>query len=111
MHNDVSAHSIVAFAVVNLGIQMPIERFYEMSPTDPLYSALVKAYKDKEKRSDYRTALVCAVIANCLGAGDNKRFSVDDFMPREPKSEDQCVAELKAYMNQYKSLRQNGQIR
>lgn len=108
--NNISANDIVAFAVVNLGIQLPIDRYYEMTPSDPLYVSLMKAYKDREKKQDQRTALICAIIANCMAGGNGKKYNVDDFMPHEPKTEEQQVAELKAYMVQYEVYRKNGQI-
>ena len=88
---------------------MPIERFYDMTTSDLLYTSLMKAYKDKERRLDQRTALLCAIMANCMGGG-SKKFEVSDFMPQEPKTEEQCIAELKAYMTQYEIYRQNGQL-
>ena len=108
-HNTTSAHDIVAWAIIELNVSLRYEVLCEMSPNDPLYIALVDAWKKREERLDRRTGLLAAVIANCMGSGQ-KKFEVSDFMPHEPKTEEQCIAELKAYMTQYEIYRQNGQL-
>lgn len=110
MNNKISAHDITAFAVVELNVPLPIELFYDMSMTDPLYQSLMKAWKDKQKRLDGRNALLCAVIANCMGSG-NKKFEISDFMPKEPKTTEQMEAELKAALTMHNEYWKNNQIR
>lgn len=81
-----------------------------MTVNDPLYVSLIKAYKEKERKADQRNALLCAIIANCMGGGQ-KKFEISDFMPKEQKTEEQMAAELKAYLSQYEDYRRNGELR
>lgn len=71
-----------------------------MSPTDPLYQALVKAWKARERRLDYRTGLVCAILCNVMGSG-KKQFNAEDFMPVEPISREDEERALKANLAAY----------
>ena len=109
MSQQSSAHDIVAFAVAEGWTLLPYETLLAMSPADTLYKSLIEAYKNKKRKEDSRAALICAIIANCMGSGQ-KKFDVDDFMPKEAKTEEQQVAELKAAFAQYEIYRQNGQI-
>ncbi len=77
-----NAHDLLAWAIVELGIQVPLETFYNMSPNDPLFLALTRAWRIKERRQDSRIALLCAVIAN--SAGSKKKLEIKDFMPKDP---------------------------
>jgi hypothetical protein len=97
---NTSAHDIVAFAIVELNVPIALEDLYKMSPTDPLYSALMRIWQEKEKRADSRTALLCAVIANCMGGG-KKKYEPSDFMPKEPKSVKDSEAEIKSQFLRY----------
>lgn len=46
-----------------------------------------KINKAEKKQEDYRTATVCAVIANCNRDTKKRKkpFTPDDFMPKEKK--------------------------
>jgi hypothetical protein len=100
MKKVISAHDIVAFAIVELNVPISLDVLYAMSPTDPLYKALMDAWKEKEKREDARTALLCAVIANSIGGG-KKKFEPKDFMPKEPKTLKEQEAEIKSNFLRY----------
>lgn len=95
-----SAHDIVAFAIVELNVPIALEDLYKMSPTDPLYTALVSVWKEKEKRADARTALLCAVMANCMGGG-KKKYEPSDFMPKEPKTVKDQESDIKSQFMRY----------
>lgn len=47
--------------------------------------SLYKAYQEKKEIEDRRTALVCAVIANCFRDNKHKAFQIKDFMPTKPE--------------------------
>jgi hypothetical protein len=95
-----SAHDIVAFACVELNVPIPLDTLYAMSPNDPLYIALVDAWKARERRADARNALLCAVMANCMGGG-KKKYETSDFMPKEPKPIKQQESDIKTQLMQY----------
>lgn len=76
-----SAHDIIAFAVSEGWTTIPYDIFLELSPTDPLYKSLISAWKDKQRREDYRNGLLCSVIANCSMAGG--KYQPKDFMPQD----------------------------
>ena len=95
-----TAHDIVAFAIVELNVPVALDDLYKMSPTDPLYTALISAWKEKEKRADARTALICAVMANCMGGG-KKKYEPKDFMPKEPKTVTEQENEIKTQFMKY----------
>lgn len=94
-----SAFDIVAFGVINFGVDLPIELLFEMSPSDPLYQALMRAWKDKEEREDRRNALLCCIIANVQG----NKTTVEDFMPKSKTSDDK-EAEIKANLMKYNAV-------
>jgi hypothetical protein len=98
-----SAHDIVAFACVELNVAIPFDRLYAMSPTDPLYKALINAWKEKEKRADFRTALICSVLANCMGGG-KKKYEPKDFMPKNSKSTQDSENDIKANFIKYNEV-------
>jgi len=95
-----SAHDIVAFACVELNVPIPLDTLYAMSPNDPLYIALLNAWKAREHREDARVGLMCAIIANCMGGG-KKKYEPSDFMPKEPKPVKQQESEIKTQFMQY----------
>jgi len=45
---------------------------------------LVEGYVEREKRAQYRTAILCSVIAN-VNSGKGKKYKPEDFMPKEKK--------------------------
>jgi hypothetical protein len=96
----VSAHDIVAFAIVELNVPIALDDLYKMSPTDPLYTALMTVWREKEKRADARNALLCAVMANCMGGG-KKKYEPSDFMPKEPKKIEDQESEIKSQFIRY----------
>jgi len=51
------------------------------------FEALAKRYADREEMLDYRTGLVCAVLANLYRKKGKRPFKPQDFMPkgRKPK--------------------------
>jgi hypothetical protein len=104
MKSNISAHDIVAFAIVELNVPISLDVLYSMSPNDKLYKALIEAWKAKEKRADARTALLCAVMANCMGSG-KKKYEPSDFMPKEPKSVQDKEAEIKSNFMTYMAQR------
>lgn len=107
MNKYCSAHDIVAFACVELNVPIPLELLYNMTPTDPLYKALVEAFKARERRLDGRNALLCAVIANCMTSG-KKKFEPKDFLPKASKDyEDE--SDLKANFIKYNEAVRNKQ--
>jgi hypothetical protein len=95
-----SAHSIVAFACVELNVPIPLETLYNMTPNDPLYLALIDAWKAREYRLDARNALLCAIIANCMGSG-KKKYEPSDFMPKEAKPIKEQESEIKSQFMRY----------
>jgi hypothetical protein len=99
MEKQPSATSIVAWAIVNLGVVLPVETLFDMSPHDPLYVELMKAWRDKEEREDRRTALLCTIIANVQG----NKCKIEDFLPRKVKTTEEQEAELKANLMAYSS--------
>ena len=74
-------------------------------------NALIKQYNQEEERrqeheehEDYRTALICTVIANCHRDPKKRAFQVKDFMPKKveeskpaKQSPDQMLAMLRAW--------------
>ncbi len=82
----ISATDIVAFAIVELNVPIPLEDLYKMSPTDPLYTALMSAWKEKEKRADARTALL---------------YEPSDFMPKEAKTVKDQELDIKSQFMRY----------
>jgi hypothetical protein len=102
----ISAHDIVAFAIVELNVPVALEDLYKMSPSDPLYIALVGAWKEKEKRADFRTALLCSVMANCMGGG-KKKYEPKDFMPQPDKNVNEQEADIKSQFIKYMSSKKD----
>lgn len=100
----ISAHDIVAFAIVELNVPIALEDLYKMSLDDPLYKSLMLAWKEKEKRADARTGLICAVIANCMGGG-KKKYEPKDFMPKEEKATKEKEANIKNQFIKYMASR------
>ena len=53
------------------------------------FDALVRRYKDEQRRLDYRSAMICSILAEINR--DRKRrtkpFSPEDFMPKEEAEE------------------------
>lgn len=103
-----SAHDIVAFACVELNVPIPLESLYAMTPTDPLYMALLEAWKEREHRKDARNAVLCCIIANSMGSG-KKKYEPKDFMPKTPKTTTENEAEIKANFLKYMSTKQQNQ--
>ena len=103
---EITAHDIVAFAIVELNVPVAMQDLYKMSPNDPLYKALINAWKQKERRADGRTALICSVIANCMGGG-KKKYEPKDFMPQEEKSTKDQEAEIKTQFIKYMSSKKD----
>ena len=101
-----SAHDIVAFACVELNVAIPLDTLYAMSPNDPLYIALLDAWKAREKRIDARTGLLCAVMANCMCSG-KKKYEPKDFMPQQPKPVKQQENEVKTQLMQYMAAKKD----
>jgi hypothetical protein len=100
MQKTPSAFDIVAFGVINFGVDLPIELLFDMSPDDLLYQALMKAWKDKEEREDRRNALLCCIIANVQG----NKTKVEDFMPKTSKTIEETESELKANLMKYNAV-------
>jgi len=55
------------------------------------FDALAKRYRDIQERLDFRTGLICSVIANCNRTSNSKTFEPQDFMPK--KREEVTVAQ------------------
>jgi hypothetical protein len=105
MDKKISAHDVIAFCVVELGCKLPYEVIQELTLTDPLYKSLLEAWKNKESRADARNALLCCIIANCMGGG-KKKFEPKDFMPKTPKTIKENETEIKANFLKYMSTKQ-----
>lgn len=87
----------MAFGVVELNTPLPFDLLCEMSPTDPLYRALVKAWKEKERRLDNRNAMLCCVIANTQG----NKTKPEDFLPKTIKTTEEVESDIKANFQAY----------
>lgn len=66
------------------------------------FDALRKRKEEADERDDYRTALLCAVIANCAPREKGaKAFTPEDFMPRSapkrPQTPDEMLEIAKIY--------------
>jgi len=53
--------------------------FWKLDPAK--LNTLLDRYNTEEEIKDRRTALICAVLANCHRDPQKKAFTVDDFMP------------------------------
>ena len=101
MPDSTSAHDVVAFSVVEGWTTIPYDTFMGLSPIDPLYKSLLNAYREKERRADARTALLCSVMANCMGSG-KKQYTVKDFLPQDKTAQDSAQeVNLKANLMRY----------
>ena len=110
MEKSLTAHDLVAWAIINCNVPLSLEQLYSLSTSDPLYVALIQAYKDRERKTDARVGLICAILANVMGSG-KKQYTPDDFMPHEPKSAAQQDAEIKANLQKFGALKAAGRIR
>jgi predicted phosphoadenosine phosphosulfate sulfurtransferase len=108
MEEQPSANDILAFCVIFCNTQLPFDYARNMSLSDPLYSALHKALKNKRRIEDERTGRICAVIASC---NSSKRFSAQDFMLQEPKSQAEKEAEIQRNFDMYATLAEKGLIK
>jgi hypothetical protein len=104
MGEEASIYDVIAFAIVNLGVQLPYSKLLELTACDPLYKALVDAWQQKERRIDQRNALVCLVTAKCAGAEHAK---LQDFMPTTPQTQEEMEAELKSSLIAYDVMQRN----
>jgi hypothetical protein len=67
---------------------------------------LIERHSLAEKRLDYRTALLCSVIANVNRGKKQKAFKPDDFMPRERKK--QTPQDMLSFIKGYHAAREKG---
>ena len=74
-----------SFGVHNL--RLPSREFWSLTLAQ--FDALARRYKDEQRRLDYRSAMICSILAEINR--DRKRrprpFSPDDFMPKEEVEE------------------------
>lgn len=104
MHNNKdSATDVVAWAIVNLNVSVPIDTFLDLSPASDLFQSLLKHWKIKQDMETERYAMIACTIANVMG---NNKMSVKDFY--RPMSEDRENVEkmqreqsLKNYLMKY----------
>lgn len=108
MAKKLSAHDILAFCILELGCNLPYEVAQELSPSDPLYKALMDAWKEKEHRKDLRNALLCAVIANSFN-NTKKKIKVEDFLPKTSKTTEENESQIKSNFIKYMDLRRHNQ--
>ena len=99
MSDEINAHDLVAFAIVELNVNVPLDTFYNLNPNDKLYRSLVNAWENKQRREDGRIGLLCAVIAN--SAGSTKNYQPADFMPKKAKTKQDSEVEIKANFEKY----------
>ena len=99
-----AAHDLIAFGIIEYNTPLPLKTLYEMTTDDPLYKALMRAWRNKERRADYRVGLICAVLANCMGSG-KKKYEPTDFMPKEFVSVEEREAEIKANFKVYQNAK------
>jgi len=78
-------------------------------------AALRDAHLERERVLDRRTALTCAVLANCFRGSGQRPFQVDDFMPgaarpRQAQTKDDLLNMLRAWtvLNGGKVVVRNG---
>jgi len=73
-----------SFGVYNL--RLSDREFWNLTLAQ--FDALVRRYKDEQRRSDYRSAMICSILAEINR--DRKRrtkpFSPEDFMPKEEET-------------------------
>jgi hypothetical protein len=65
----------IDFALVELG--WTEDQFLRLTPER--WQQILDAWLNRERRSDRRTARICATIANCFG----NNTSEEDFMPQQ----------------------------
>ena len=74
-----------SFGVRNL--RLSDREFWDLTLAQ--FDALARRYKDEQRRLDYRSAMVCSILAEINR--DRKRrikpFSPEDFMPKEEAEE------------------------
>ena len=74
-----------SFGVCNL--RLSDREFWNLTLAQ--FDALVRRYKDEQRRLDYRSAMICSILAEINR--DRKRrikpFSPEDFMPKEEAEE------------------------
>lgn len=61
-------------------------------------NALIERYKNNQDWLNYRSALICAVMANMWRDSKRQAFTPDDFMPKEKvrqQSPEQMLATVK----------------
>lgn len=90
MHKE-TATDIVAWAIVNLQVQVPLDYFLNISPTSDLYSALVRQWKIKCDMETERYAMIACTVANSMGGN---KLKARDFY--NPLSDHFAQSELKA---------------
>jgi len=66
-------------------LRLSDEQFWQLTPAQ--FNALVKRKMIDEEQKDYRTALICSVIANVFRDKKKRRkpFKPQDFMPQRRK--------------------------
>lgn len=57
------------------------------------FNALSRRCKDTKDWLDYRTALICTVIANAWRGSNSKPFTIEDFMPNKLQTKKQQTPE------------------
>jgi hypothetical protein len=71
----------------------------------------MKAWRSREKRLNYRNALLAAVMANCMGDG-KKQWQPSDFVQKDAEDIQREYAEneahIKANFLKYETLRKAG---
>lgn len=92
-----SAHDIAAFGIIDCNVSMPYDLFMSLCAEDDFYQALMRRYELKEKREDYRTALICCTMANSMGA----KSRIDDFLPKKPMSKSEMAKTLELELIKY----------
>lgn len=74
---QLTANDLLAFAVVELGVQVPYEQLLKMSPTSELWKSMLETWKRKIDREERRNAMILCAISRTMGG--NKTAKVSDF--------------------------------
>lgn len=57
------------------------------------FDALAKRYLEDQERRDYRSAMICTILANVYRKKGARAFNEQDFMPKYPKQKKKQTAE------------------
>lgn len=93
-----TATDFLAFCVVELNTPLPYDEVKRLRENDPLMASMIRAWENKERRENERTALICWVIARCNGS---KNVKISDFMPPKAATKADTESEIKNNFRRY----------